>query len=81
MCEKGRFPSSKPFASYYDGRRVYCITAEKINKVLKSLLYLENEVSRVQLEGVFDAVLAKPSVIKLILKSEILKEIYALCHK
>jgi hypothetical protein len=33
------------------------IAAEKINKVVKSLLYLENEVSRVQLEGVFDAVL------------------------
>ena len=78
--EKGRFSSSKPLASSHDGRRVYCITAEKVNKVVKSLLYLENEVSRVQLEGVFDAVLAKPGIIKLIMKSEILMEFYALCH-
>jgi hypothetical protein len=30
---------------------------------------------------VFDAVIAKPGVIKLIMKSEILMEFYALCHK
>jgi len=60
---------------------LFSITAEKINKVVKSLLYLENEVFRVQLEKMFDAMLAKPSVIKLILKSEILMEFYALCHK
>jgi ABC-type polysaccharide transport system permease subunit len=57
------------------------ITAEKINKVVKRLLYLENEVSWVQLEGVFDAVLAESGIIKLIMKSEILMENYALCHK
>jgi hypothetical protein len=42
---------------------------------------LEYEVSRVQLEGVFDAMLAKPGIIKLIMKSEILMEYKALCHK
>jgi hypothetical protein len=57
------------------------ITAEKINKVVKSLLYLENEVSRVQLEEAFDAVLAKPGIIKLIMKSEILMEFYTVCHE
>ena len=57
------------------------IAAEKINQVVKSLLCLENEVSRVQHEGLFNAVLAQPGIIKHIMKSEILMEFYDLCHK
>jgi hypothetical protein len=36
------------------------ITAEKIDQVVKRLMCLENEVSRVQHEGVFSTVLAQP---------------------
>jgi hypothetical protein len=64
-CNKRRLLSSKTFASSYDGRGVYCIIAEKINEVVKRLVYLENDVSRVQLEWVFEAELAKSGIIKL----------------